>query len=76
MFASTIINYVDLDSGPGTLDYTGGHSTYDGHNGLDMTLTGYNTSQRFDAMELSRRIKALQLFLGCNIRRMVFHVCA
>ncbi len=49
----TIINYVDLDSRPNiTRDYTGGHRTYDGQGGLDMTLTGYQTPDRFFSMDV------------------------
>ncbi|MEL7450497.1 MAG: peptidoglycan DD-metalloendopeptidase family protein [Pseudomonadota bacterium] len=31
-----INNYVDLDPGPGILDYMGGAKAYDGHNGVDI----------------------------------------
>lgn len=37
----TIVNYVDLDSGGGILDYNGGTYTYDGHNAIDFTLANF-----------------------------------
>jgi murein DD-endopeptidase MepM/ murein hydrolase activator NlpD len=33
-----IVNYVDLDSGPGTLDYGCGRHTYDSHKGTDFAI--------------------------------------
>ncbi len=33
-----IFNHVDLDAGPGTLDYACGELTYNGHNGTDFAL--------------------------------------
>ena len=33
-----LINYVDLDPGPGILDYNCGSRSYNGHNGIDMSL--------------------------------------
>lgn len=59
----TIVNYVDLDSSPYTgsdnnpnrdnvLDYRGGKRSYDGHHGLDMTLAGFQTDQRFVSMDV------------------------
>ncbi|MEM9058406.1 MAG: peptidoglycan DD-metalloendopeptidase family protein, partial [Pseudomonadota bacterium] len=33
-----INNYVDLDPGPGILDYAGGAKAYDGHNGVDIDV--------------------------------------
>jgi murein DD-endopeptidase MepM/ murein hydrolase activator NlpD len=37
----SIVNYVDLDPGSGVRDYAGGNYTYDGHNGIDMTLPNF-----------------------------------
>jgi hypothetical protein len=37
----TIVNYVDLDPGPGILDYRGGNYTYDGHDAIDFTLANF-----------------------------------
>jgi murein DD-endopeptidase MepM/ murein hydrolase activator NlpD len=37
----SIINYVDLDPGPGTLDYLGGAHTYDGHKAIDFAIAGF-----------------------------------
>jgi hypothetical protein len=37
----SIVNYVDLTSGPGVQDYHGGDYTYDGHAGIDMTLPNF-----------------------------------
>src|SRR5215470_5343156 len=33
-----IVNYVDLDPGSGTRDYTCGSRTYDGHRGTDIAI--------------------------------------
>src|SRR4051812_26361340 len=38
-----ISNYVDLEPGAGTLDYKGGHTTYDGHQGLDMVIPTFGS---------------------------------
>ena len=35
-----IQHYVDLDPGPGARDFTCGPQTYEGHNGIDIRLTG------------------------------------
>jgi murein DD-endopeptidase MepM/ murein hydrolase activator NlpD len=37
----SIVNYVDLATGPGVKDYRGGDYTYDGHRGVDMTLPNF-----------------------------------
>ncbi len=37
----TIVNYVDLQSGPGVLDWRGGAYAYDGHNAIDFTLPNF-----------------------------------
>jgi len=34
-------NFVDLDQGPGLLDWNCGHYTYDGHNGIDTEISGF-----------------------------------
>ena len=34
-------NFVDLDPGPGTLDWSCGHRTYDGHTGEDSTIRSF-----------------------------------
>lgn len=34
-------NFVDLDPGPGTLDWACGHQTYDGHTGEDSTIRSF-----------------------------------
>ena len=47
----TIVNYVDLNTGPGDTDYKGNSRTYDGHDALDITLTGNQSSSRFVSME-------------------------
>ncbi|WP_013334240.1 Calx-beta domain-containing protein [Gloeothece verrucosa] len=36
----TIVNYVDLDSSSGIIDYRGGKYTGDGHNGIDYGIAG------------------------------------
>ncbi|UCC26708.1 MAG: peptidoglycan DD-metalloendopeptidase family protein [Gemmatimonadales bacterium] len=35
------VNYVDLRSGPGILDYRCGPKSYDGHHGVDLTLPSF-----------------------------------
>lgn len=37
-----IVNYVDLDTGPGVRDYRGGPFSYDGHGGIDYTLEHFS----------------------------------
>lgn len=37
----TIVNYVDLQAGPGVIDWNGGTYTYDGHNAIDFTLPNF-----------------------------------
>lgn len=37
----TIVNYVDLDPGPGILDWSGGSYSYDGHDAIDFTLPNF-----------------------------------
>lgn len=48
----TLVNYVDLVSGSGFKDYQGGTRTYNGHNGLDLTLAGLQTDSRFIGMDV------------------------
>lgn len=36
-----INNYVDLDPGPGILDYQGGSKSYDGHQGIDIDVPNF-----------------------------------
>ncbi len=36
-----INNYVDLDPGPGVIDYRGGQKTYDGHRGVDIDVPNF-----------------------------------
>ena len=36
-----VSNHVDLDEGPGTLDYACGHDTYDGHSGQDSGIRSF-----------------------------------
>ncbi len=36
-----INNYVDLDTGPGVLDYRGGAKSYDGHRGIDIDVPNF-----------------------------------
>ena len=40
-FAKPINNYVDLDPGPGILDYMGGNVTYNGHRGTDIDILDF-----------------------------------
>lgn len=49
-----INNYVDLDSGPGLLDYMGGTKTYNGHRGIDIDVP------TFRAMDADFRIRAVE----------------
>lgn len=37
----TIVNYLDLQSGSGRVDYRGGNYTYDGHDAIDFTLPNF-----------------------------------
>lgn len=37
----TIVNYVDLDPGPGVLDFNGGPYSYNGHDAIDFTLANF-----------------------------------
>ncbi|MEX0641548.1 MAG: peptidoglycan DD-metalloendopeptidase family protein [Pirellulales bacterium] len=37
----TIVNYMDLDSSSGVLDYNGGNYAYNGHDAIDMTLANF-----------------------------------
>ncbi len=37
----SIVNYIDLDSGPGVQDYLGGTYSYNGHDALDITLSNF-----------------------------------
>ncbi len=40
-----IVNYVDVDSGPGAREYTCGPRTYDGSSGTDIAVRDYRTMQ-------------------------------
>lgn len=46
-------NYVDLDSGPGILDYAGGSKSYNGHRGIDIDVP------TFRAMDADFPIRAV-----------------
>jgi hypothetical protein len=37
-----VVNYVDLDPGPGVRDYTCGRATYDGHKGVDFAVRDFS----------------------------------
>src|SRR5262249_14351877 len=47
----TIVNYVDINSGPADTDYMGNSRTYNGHDAIDFTLEGNQSPSRFVSME-------------------------
>lgn len=42
----SILNYVDLDSGPGAADFLGGNYTYNGHDAIDFMLPNFAAMDR------------------------------